>query len=181
MEYELSRPVIVDELPSHGKKIDLSPTADELDAIANRLDLVSLDALSGNISIRPEIGREVSAQGKITADFTQNCVVSGDPVPQSITFDLVRRYSEDASEFDDLEDGDDVIGDPMDEGPDPIENGILDVGEAVVEELALQIPPYPRAPGAEFNDIVDDIKDDELKPNPFAKLAALKKDLESDN
>lgn len=181
MEYELSRPITVDELPSHGKKIDLSPTADELGAIAKRLDLVSLDVLSGNISIRPEMGREVSAQGKITAEFVQNCVVSGDPVVQTITFDLVRRYSEDASEFNDLDDDDDIIGDPMDEGPDPIEGGVLDVGEAAVEELALQIPAYPRAPGAEFNDILDDIKDDELKPNPFAKLAALKKDLESDN
>lgn len=181
MEYELSRPIIVDELPSHGKKIDLTPTSDELAAIAKRLGLVTLDSLSGNISIRPEMGREISAEGKITAELVQNCVVSGDPVPQTITFDLVRRYSEDASEFDDLGDDDDVIGDQMDEGPDPIEDGVLDVGEAAVEELALQIPAYPRAPGAEFNDIVDDIKDDELKPNPFAKLAALKKDLESDN
>ena len=181
MEHELSRPIIVDELPSHGKKIDLSPTPDELVAIATRLDLVSLDALSGNISIRPEMGREVSATGKITAAFVQNCVVTGDPVPQTIDFDLIRRYSEDASEFDDLDDDDDIIRDPMDEGPDPIEGGVLDVGEAAVEELALQIPAYPRAPGAEFNDIVDGIKDEELKPNPFAKLAALKKDLESDN
>jgi uncharacterized metal-binding protein YceD (DUF177 family) len=181
MEYELSRPIIVDELPSHGKKIDLSPTADELNAIAKRLDLVTLDVLSGNIAIRPEMGREISAEGKITAEFVQNCVVTGDPVAQAITFDLVRRYSEDASEFDDLSDDDDIVGNPMDEGTDPIEGGGIDVGEATVEELALQIPAYPRAPGAEFSDIVDDIKDVELKPNPFAKLAALKKDLESDN
>lgn len=181
MQYELSRPIIVDELPNHGKKTDLSPIADELQAIAKRLDLVSLNSLSGVISIRPEMGREISVVGEITAEFVQSCVVSGDPVEQTITFDLVRRYSEDASEFDDADEDDDVIGDPMDDGPDPIEGGIINVGEAAVEELALQIPAYPRAPGAEFNDIVDDIKDDELKPNPFAKLEALKKDLESNN
>jgi len=67
----------------------------------------------------------------------------------------------------------------MDDGPDPIEDGIIDVGEAVVEELALLIPPYPRVPGAEFNDIIEDADGGDDKPNPFAKLAALKKDLES--
>ncbi len=175
MEYELSRPITVDELPNHGKKIDLSPTADELAEIAKRLDLVSVDVFTGSISIRPNMGREISVEGKITANFVQNCVISGEPVAQTMTFDLIRRFGEDASEFDDLDDDDDIIGDPMDEGPDPIKDGVLDVGEAAVEELALQIPAYPRAPGAEFNDIVDDIKDDELKPNPFAKLAALKK------
>lgn len=179
MGYELSRPVVVEELPNHGRKIDLLPTAEEMAAIATRLDLVTLDKLESIIRIRPEIGREIVAEGEITASFVQTCVVTGEPITQTMTFDLERRYSEDASEFDSKDEDDDIIALPLDDGPDPIEDGIIDVGEAVVEELALQIPPYPRVPGAEFNDIVEDIDEGDDKPNPFAKLVALKKDLES--
>ena len=178
MEYELSRPVIVDELPSRGRKIDLRPTSEELSAIATRLGLVSISQCEGTVSIRPEMGREIVADGEITASFVQTCVITGEPVAQSMTFPLSRRYSEDTSAFDDHDD-DDIITDPMDDGPDPIENGIIDVGEAVVEELTLQIPAYPRAPGAEFSDIVDDTDGDNDKPNPFAKLAALKNNLKT--
>lgn len=179
MEYELSRPVVVDELPNHGRRIDLQPTAEELAAIASRLDLVTLNQLDGVISIRPEIGREVAADGEITASFVQTCVVTGEPVEQTMTIQITRRYSEDTSKFDDTDEDEDVINDAIDEGPDPIEGGIIDVGEAAVEELALQIPPYPRAPGAEFSDIVEDLDKGDDRPNPFAKLAALKNDLES--
>lgn len=179
MEFELSRPVIVDDLPNHGSKIDLQPTTEEFAAIAARLELITLSQFEGVITIRPEMGREISVDGEITASFIQNCVVTGDPVEQEITFSLNRRYSEEASEFDDLDEDDDSITDSIDDGPDPIEGGIVDVGEAAVEELALQIPPYPRAPGAEFDDILEDIGNNDDKPNPFAKLATLKSDLET--
>lgn len=179
MRYELSRPVIIEELPNHGRKINLLPTPEEMADIASRLDLIELSKLDGLITIRPEIGREISAHGEITASFSQACVVTGDPVEQTMTFHLERRYSEDASEFDDNEEDDESISAPMGDDLDPIKDGIVDLGEAAVEELALQIPPYPRAPDAEFNDIVEDLGEDDAKPNPFAKLAALKKDLES--
>ncbi len=179
MGYELSRPVVVEELPNHGRKIDLQPTVEEMATIASRLDLVTLDKLEGIVKIRPEIGREIVAEGEIITSFVQNCVVTGESIIQTMTFQLERRYSEDASEFNIKDEDDDIIVLPMDDGPDPIEDGIIDVGEAVVEELALLIPPYPRVPGAEFNDIIEDADGGDDKPNPFAKLAALKKDLES--
>jgi len=179
MEYELSRPVVVDELPNHGRKVDLQSTPEEMVAVAKRLGLTTLVQFEGVIRIRPEIGREIDVEGEIVVSFEQACVVTGEPVEQIMTFDLKRRYSEDATKFDGVDDDDDIISAPMDDGPDPIEDGIIDVGEAAVEELALQIPLYPRAADAEFNDIVEDNGEDDDKPNPFAKLAALKKDLES--
>lgn len=179
MEYELSRPVVVDELPNHGRKIDLQPTDAERAAIALRLDLITLDQFAGIISIRPEIGREIVADGEVTASFVQTCVVTGEPVEQTMTINISRRYSEDASEFDDTDEDEDMQNDEIDEGPDPIHNGIVDVGEAAVEELALQIPSYPRASGAEFSNIIEDVDTGDDKPNPFAKLAALKNSLET--
>jgi hypothetical protein len=58
-------------------------------------------------------------------------------------------------------------GDP----PEPLENGIIDLGVIATEFLILGIDPYPRKPGAEF---------ERPKPtadgaHPFAALADLKK------
>lgn len=181
MEFELSRPVVIDELPNSGRVIDIRATEDELAAISDRLGIMAIDALNARIAIRPEIGREISAEGEITASFTQSCVITSEPVHQTLTFPLSRRYSEDATGFDDLDDDDDHISDPMEEGPDPIVDGVVDVGEATVEELALQIPPYPRSPGAEFNDIIDDTDGADDDANPFSKLASLKNDLKTNS
>lgn len=181
MEFELSRPVVVDELPNGGRRIVVEADEGERTAVAERLNVVSIEALNGSVTIRPEIGREVTAEGEITVSFTQSCVITSEPVSQTLTFPLRRRYSEEASEFEDLEDDDDWVTDPMDDGPDPILDGKIDIGEATVEELALQIPPYPRAPGAEFNDIIDNTDTADSDTNPFSKLAELKNHLKSNN
>src|SRR3546814_17044110 len=34
--------------------------------------------------------------------------------------------------------------------PEPFENGCIDLGEIVVQHLAVALDPYPRAPGAEL-------------------------------
>lgn len=181
MDSELSRLVVVDELPNHGQTIKISASETERTAIANRLDVVLISKLESTIAIRPEIGREFSAEGNITVEFVQTCVVSGDPIDQTLDFPLNRRYSTDADEFRGLQVDDDILTDPHDDGPDPIENGVIDIGEAVVEEFALQIPPYPKASGAEFTDIITEDDEKSEDDNPFSKLADLKNNLKTNN
>ena len=43
------------------------------------------------------------------------------------------------------------MGQPARKTIDPIENGLIDLGEVVVETLALEIDPYPRKDGELFN------------------------------
>lgn len=183
---EFSRPVRLDDLPSRGRKLDIKADAAERDAIAARLGIPALDALEGTLTIAPSPGREFLLEGTIRADVLQSCVVTGDPLAQSLTIDVRRRFAEDADDFGTGDDDDEEGIDPDAEERDPIVDGNIDAGEAVVEELALQLPPYPRTPGLEFIDIdakpskktgSEDEKDDDN--NPFAALADLKKRLES--
>jgi uncharacterized metal-binding protein YceD (DUF177 family) len=55
------------------------------------------------------------------------------------------------------------------EGPDVIDTGVIDLGAYVVEHLALELDPFPRKPGVEF-----EAPAEEKEPSPFAVLAALK-------
>ncbi len=178
---ELSRPIKAEDIPKKGRVIPLRPNDNELAAIAKRLELVSLTAFDGELKVQPEPGREISVRGMIRAQFTQNCVISGDPVTTEVEFELFRMFAEDADPFDGLgRDEEDVI-DPEIDDADPIIGGQIDVGEAAVEELALRIPPYPKAEGVHFDEatFANDQKDE--KENPFLVLESLKNKMNSDN
>jgi hypothetical protein len=50
----------------------------------------------------------------------------------------------------------------------------LDLGEALAEQLALALDPYPRAPGASLA-AAEDEEDESPARGPFAGLAPLRK------
>ncbi len=52
----------------------------------------------------------------------------------------------------------------------PYEGGVLDLGEAAAEQLALALEPYPRAPGEEIEP-----REDASGQRPFAGLASLRR------
>jgi Large ribosomal RNA subunit accumulation protein YceD len=56
--------------------------------------------------------------------------------------------------------------------PEPLQDGKIDLGIVAIEHLILGIDPYPRKPGAVF----EAPPAGEPPTNPFAALAALKKD-----
>jgi uncharacterized metal-binding protein YceD (DUF177 family) len=56
-----------------------------------------------------------------------------------------------------------------DETPDIVEDGQIDLGQYVVEQLALRLDPFPRKPGAEF---VQPPEPAEI--SPFAVLKSLR-------
>ena len=53
----------------------------------------------------------------------------------------------------------------------PYADGMLDLGEAAAEQLALALDPYPRAPGAALPEIADEAE----AHRPFAALASLRR------
>ncbi|MBO6520632.1 MAG: DUF177 domain-containing protein [Rhodospirillales bacterium] len=179
-DLEFSRPFRVDGLPPKGRNVELDPTPSEREAIAGRLGLVALNRLEGTLKLHPEMGRQISLHGPIRAEIVQTCVVTGDPLTTTIAFDIDRTFAEDADPMAGLNTTDDEeLTDPEIEEPDPIIDGKIDVGEHAVEELALNIPAYPRAPGAVFEAPSDENSDDNKPENPFSVLSSLKDKMES--
>lgn len=177
---EVSRPIKVDDIGTTPQEYPLSTTPDERTAVARRLDLRTLDKLDGEIVVRMAMGRQILVEGTIRAEIVQTCVVTGDAVPSSLTFALRRVYEEGADPFGGLaEKEDDVITELDDDEPDAPVDGYIDIGEAVVEELALQIPAYPRAEGVNFDGIDTMIDEDAHPENPFAVLSDLKNHLKT--
>ena len=177
---EFSRPHKSDELPAKGRIVTLDPSADEREAVARRLGLVALNRFEGELKLHPEIGRQISLRGPIRAEIVQSCVVTGDPLTTEVAFDVDLIFAEDADPMAGLNmTEEDVLTDPEIEEPDPIVDGKIDVGEAAVEELALNITPYPRTPGAVFEGLDTDEDGSNQRENPFAVLSSLKNKMNS--
>ena len=181
-EPEFSHPIPVERLSDAGTFMKLSANESERKALAKRLDIPAIKSLNAEVRLKPESkGRKVMVNADVTAQVIQTCVVTLDPIENSLHTTAKVRFGNDSrsSQDDDIE-----IWAEDEDPPDTIVDGIIDVGEFVTEQLALALDPFPRSPDVEFELPKDmDNSDDEAvkKPHPFAVLEKLKSKLEDNS
>ena len=147
------------------------PDAAERAALAEDLGLLALYALELTGEIRPAGRDELVLDATLTARADQACSITLAPVPASVTEAVRRRYIAGLAE----PEGDEVEM-PEDDSQEPMPE-VIDLAEVAAEALALALPLYPRAPGAELGQIVHaeqgvtPLSDADLKP--FAGLQGL--------
>lgn len=125
----------------------LTPDADAMKRIARALDLQALDAFEADINLVPTVSGW-RLEGRVIADAVQTCGLTLEPLPVHVD----RKFSVqmvEATEREDDEDGE-IDLELDDDSPDQIEGGSLDLGQYAVEQLALSLDPFPRKPGAVF-------------------------------
>jgi len=163
---EFSRPFALDDLGHEAVTRRLEATPAERALLARRFDLLALDRLEAEVTLRWTAGGVLRLDGRLRAAATQRCVVSLEPVPQAIDEPFSLRYSRHAEA--EAEAGDPESGfDP--DAPEPLPAEGLDLGEEVAQALSLALDPYPRAPGASLGG-----SGEESPEGAFAALRALK-------
>jgi hypothetical protein len=174
---EFSRRVRVDDLPPSGRAIAAEANEGERKALARRLGLAGLARLEleGEVhAIRG--GTVVRLAARLAADVTQTCVVTLGPLDRRIDADFVRLYAAGASAG--AKPDEEVFFDEEEEDIEPLVGNQIDAGEAAAEQLALELDPYPRAPGAELPPAAPDAvaageAGEDEGATPFAALAAI--------
>ncbi len=137
---EMLRPIRTDRI-GPGAEFIVEATRSECEAIARRLLVPSVEALQCRWALRPAPGGVIEAEGSLTARLHQECVVSLDPFPVDLVEEFAVRFVPAGREneaADDPDEPDELI----------IENDVVELGEATVEQFALALDPYPRKPGA---------------------------------
>jgi len=166
---EFSRIVSPDRLgaPKVAESLEASPA--ERAAVARRLGILAVDRLSAELVVKNIGGRVFRVEGPWQAAVQQACVVTLEPVAGRLEGRLEASYEAGGGSG-----GAEVEVDP--EAEDPAEalppEGI-DLGELVVQELAVALDPYPRAPGAAVPEEYRPA-DEGAERGPFAALKALK-------
>jgi len=175
-ELEFSFPIDVTQLPAAGRAYTLTAKAAECKKIARRLDLLELPMFTATLTITPGAAGLVEVTGRISAEVVQACVVSLEPVKAAIADDFALTYSRSNPKAK-AEAEAEVDLDAEDEPPELLHGDVLDLGETAVEQLALLIDPYPRAPGAVFQSPKTvESEPEKAVVSPFAVLAKLKTD-----
>ncbi len=163
---EMPRPFALARIGA-GAQLELQATPAELVALARRMGIPEIGALTCAFDLRRGQGDTVEARGKLRARVTQICVVTLDPFESALAEDFSVRFVPAGTESDDIDpEADDEIG---------YEGGVLDLGEAATEQLALALDPFPRKPGAEVSDPAS-----EQERGAFAALSSLRSASEED-
>ena len=158
---EFSRPLQTDRVPKLGSTEKIAAEPKELAALARRMKLPAVHALSAEIRATPWRGGGIKLEGHLTADLEQVSVISLEAFRETISMPISRYFLPSGSAAN-ASDEDDA---------DPIEHGIIDLGEVVAETLALDLDPYPRKPGEAFAEHVEDDEPETPRESPFAALA----------
>ncbi|MCX7685535.1 MAG: DUF177 domain-containing protein [Acetobacteraceae bacterium] len=167
MTPELHRPLRWGAVGPAGRQERIVATPAECAALARRFGIPAIAAFAAVLSLRPDRDGAIRAEGRIEAEVTQCCVVSLEPVGQRLSAPVLLRFLPPGAEPDD---------DP--ESPDEIETDgeTIDLGEAVAEQLALALDPYPRHPEAALPPEATDAPAPEPpRPSAFAALARLRR------
>ncbi|WP_374396172.1 YceD family protein [Tabrizicola sp.] len=157
--------------PRKPTRFNYRPDAGDKAALADDLGLIALHRLELTGEIRPAGRDELVLEATLTAVVDQACSVTLAPVPAQVSEPVRRRYVAGLES----PDGEEVEM-PEDDSVEPMPE-VIDLAEIAAEALALALPLYPRAPGAEFAEGlhaaegVTPLTDADLKP--FAGLQGL--------
>jgi len=162
-------------------EFDLRPDADELQAIAEELELTGLRKLAFSGSVRADGPRDWRLEGQLGATVTQPCAVTLEPVTTRIDEPVIRRYLADPAP---IEPDSEEAEMPEDDTAEPLQS-VIDPGAVMIEALSLALPMHPRAQGVELGEVVvtesdaTPLRDEDTRP--FAGLADMLAETPVDN
>jgi uncharacterized metal-binding protein YceD (DUF177 family) len=166
-------PVAVAQIPDAGLHRDIEADQPARAAMAQLAGLREILSAKASLDVTPTGGGRFHVAGRVRARIGQTCVVTLDPIENDLDeeVDLTFAPPEQIPELADLVDEAIEDGAEIPDPPEPIENGVIDLGRLATDALFLAIDPYPRRSDAVFEPPVEAA---DPEAHPFAALKALK-------
>jgi uncharacterized metal-binding protein YceD (DUF177 family) len=165
-------PIVVAQIPETGLHRDIEADPTVRDVVADMGGLREVLLAQASFDLTPMSGGRFRVAGRVRARIGQTCVVTLEEIendidePVDLIFAPPEQIPEMAALVDEAEQSDEEVPDP----PEPIENGVIDLGRVATDALFLAVDPYPRKAGAVFEPVVEAA---DPKDHPFAALRAL--------
>jgi uncharacterized metal-binding protein YceD (DUF177 family) len=160
----------VAQIPDGGLHREIEADATARAAMAESAGLREIASARAAFDLSHRSGGRVQIVGRVQAKLGQTCVVTLEPIESAIDeeVDLLFAPAEEiAPQIDaNADDGESVLVEP----PEPIENGMIDLGRLATDVLYLAIDPYPRKEGVVF---APQVAVPDPEDHPFAALKAL--------
>jgi hypothetical protein len=165
-------PVTVAQIPDGGLHRELDADEAQRKAMAELAGVREVISAHASLDVTPKSGGRFHVAGVVRARIGQTCVVTLEEIendidePVDLIFAPPEQIPEMAALVDEAEASDEEVPDP----PEPIENGVIDLGRVATDALFLAVDPYPRKGGAVFEPVVEAADPED---HPFAALRAL--------
>ena len=165
-------PLAVVQIPDTGLHRDLEANQAICAGVADVGGLREVLSVSASLDVTPMSGGRYRVAGRVRARIGQICVVTLDPMETDIdeAIDLIFAPPDQIPQMADLVDEAEQTEADIPDPPEPIENGIIDLGRLVTDALYLAVDPYPRKSDAVFEPLVEA---PDPEDHPFAALKAL--------
>ena len=166
-------PVAVAQIPETGLHREIEADQTIRNAVAEVGGLREVLSVQASFVVTPARGGRFHVAGHVRGRIGQTCVVTLEAMetdidePIDLTFAPPEQIPQKAALVDEAGESDEETPDP----PEPIENGMIDLGRVATDALYLAVDPYPRKPGAVFEPVVEAADPED---HPFAALKALK-------
>ena len=183
MSLEFSLPINLNKLKQGIVKVSQIADKEACSKIASRLAVDSVVSFSIDILIidKRETQSIAAVEGSVKASIVQSCSVTQEPITSNFCIPVSLAFSED-TERRNAHDGD--IDPEEDDPPEQMTKGQFDLGDVLIQILAVEINPFPRKSGVTLEKIANapmystSNEAENSSNHPFAELADFKKKLE---
>ncbi len=131
------RPVVADLIGAEPRDVVITPDAAALSLLAARMGLPAIEALTCRFTLSRSKAGTVKAAGLLEATVVQEDVVTMEPFAAALRESFALRFvpEEKLQDMLDPDDPEDEVG---------YTGATLDLEEAMAQQLALALDPYPR-------------------------------------
>jgi uncharacterized metal-binding protein YceD (DUF177 family) len=166
-------PIAVAQIPDTGLHRNIDADQATRNAVAVVGGLREVLSVQASFDVTPKSGGRYHVSGHVRARVGQTCVVTLEEIESDIDepIDVIFAPPEQIPQMAALVDEAEESGDDTPDPPEPIENGIIDLGRLATDALYLGVDPYPRKADAVFEPLV---AAPDPEDHPFAALKALK-------
>lgn len=187
-----SYPVRADDAGMNVERITISPDEAALGRLKDHfINVDAVENLSADLVLkRVKGGLVIYIKGHFRADILQTCVKFLEPMKTHLEEDFEAWYADpdqaisfhkavQKKELQRQQGEAPII--PEEDDPEPIENGIIDLGDVVTQFVSLSIDPYPLKEGNDEgvqNEVVVISEDSPIRKNPFEALKDWKNKME---
>ena len=171
--------VSVARLPQNGMPLKLSANEKERRALAKAHELLSVQSFTADLLIKKWRRDGVKITGRVTAEITQSCVITLEPLDTRLENDIDAVFVQEGSKLARpplSADGEIIIDYDGADLPETFSGDAIDVGALAEEFFGLAIDPYPRKAGAVLEEALEDVEPGAAKPSPFAGLLKFRKE-----
>jgi uncharacterized metal-binding protein YceD (DUF177 family) len=162
--------VAVVDIPETGRQFKLVADAHARAAVAKIAGVPGLPRLEAEFEVMRHGRDGVRVAGGVSATVQQTCVITLEPIECEVEEEVNLVFVPPHESTSGADRPEEYAA--LEEPPEILREGTVDLGAVITEFLILGIDPYPRKPGSVFN---APKAEEDAAHHPFAALAALKK------